>query len=181
MGTDELAASRALFDGVTIRRAHPSDTDALVEFNASLALETEGRQLDRTRLRAGVIALLERDDYGFYVIAEAQQSHPVVVAQVLITYEWSDWRNGIFWWMQSVYVHPQWRRRGVFRRLHHAVRQQARDRGDGCGLRLYVEQDNDVAQRVYENLGLARAPYRVFEEDFVLPLGSAECRGGPSR
>jgi ribosomal protein S18 acetylase RimI-like enzyme len=86
----------------------------------------------------------------------------------MITYEWSDWRNGVFWWIQSVYVDPVWRRRAVFRRMHEAVMSRARADAKVCGIRLYVEEDNHTAQAVYQRLGLARSAYRVYEEDFVL-------------
>ena len=172
----------AMLDRVQIRRAETRDTEVLISFNAALAWETEGRRLDHARLRAGILEILEAPHYGFYLIAEAQDPSRAVVGQLLVTYEWSDWRNGTFWWMQSVYVHPPWRRRGVFRRLHQAVRHQAKGDCTVCGLRLYVEQHNHVAQRVYESLGLEHAPYQVYEEDFVLPAHCADpkCDGHPS-
>jgi ribosomal protein S18 acetylase RimI-like enzyme len=86
----------------------------------------------------------------------------------MITYEWSDWRNGNFWWIQSVYVRPDARGRGVFRRLYQAVEEAARKSGESCGLRLYVEGENERAQRVYEGLGMKSTSYRFYEVDFVL-------------
>jgi len=86
----------------------------------------------------------------------------------MITYEWSDWRNGVFWWIQSVYVDPAWRRRGVFRRMHDAVMASAKAAPNICGVRLYVEQDNQTAQMVYQRLGLSPSTYKVFEQDFIL-------------
>jgi len=151
-----------------IRLAEVRDVDALVEFNLSLALETEKRQLERTRLRAGVESLLSDAARGMYVVMEHRPSG-LVIGQVMITFEWSDWRNAVFWWLQSVYVHREWRRLGVWTRLYGYVLREAESRGDVAGIRLYVEQDNTIAQTVYERMGLSPPPYRVFEKDFILP------------
>ena len=148
-----------------VRRATVRDMDVLVEFNAAMALESEGKALDRRRLRDGVAALLNEDGRGFYLVAETEDR---VVGQLMVTYEWSDWRNAHFWWIQSVYVASDWRRRGVYRSLHEYVLAEARNRGDVCGVRLYVDRDNHVAQQVYSNLGMDRSHYDLFEIDFVL-------------
>ena len=148
-----------------VRRATVRDMDVLVEFNAAMALESEGKALDQRRLRDGVAALLDEDGRGFYLVAEAEDR---VVGQLMVTYEWSDWRNAHFWWIQSVYVASDWRRRGVYRSLHEYVLAEARNRGDVCGVRLYVDRDNHVAQQVYSNLGMDRSHYDLFEIDFVL-------------
>ena len=148
-----------------VRRATLQDLDVLVEFNSALALESEGKTLDQRRLREGVVPLFDGDDRGFYLVAV---SEGVVVGQLLVTYEWSDWRNAYFWWVQSVYVASEWRRRGVYRRLHEFVLDQARLSGDVCGVRLYVDRDNHVAQQVYSRLGMDRSHYDMFEIDFVL-------------
>ena len=148
-----------------VRRATLQDLDVLVEFNSAMALESEGKTLDRRRLGDGVAALFDGDDRGFYLVAEAEGG---VVGQLLVTYEWSDWRNAYFWWIQSVYVDSEWRRRGVYRRLHEYVLDQARLRGDVCGVRLYVDRENHVAQQVYASLGMERSHYDMFEIDFVL-------------
>ena len=92
-----------------------------------------------------------------------------MIGQLLVTYEWSDWRDATFWWIQSLYVHPDWRRRGVYRRMHEYIRQQARSRSDVCGLRLYVEAGNTGAQAAYRQTGLFSSSYRIIEEDFVFP------------
>lgn len=116
---------------------------------------------------------------GFYVVAETQQDQrPGLVGQLMVTYEWSDWRNGTFWWIQSVYVAPPWRRRGVYRSLHEYLLRETRARPDVCGVRLYVEADNAAAQTVYERVGLVPSSYRVFEHDFVL---SGRARKRPTR
>jgi len=146
------------------RQAMPDDLEILVEFNAAMARETEGKALDRDRLRAGVAAVLTDGDRGFYLVAE---SAGTVVGQLLVTFEWSDWRNGYFWWIQSVYVAPEHRRRGVYRMLETRVRDEARRRGHVCGLRLYVARGNRIAQRVYANLGMRRSQYEMFEVDLM--------------
>lgn len=110
-------------------------------------------------------ALLANPNGGIYFVAEAEAAP---VGQTLITYEWSDWRNGNFWWLQSVYVVEAFRGRGVFRALFEHIRASARTRGDVCGLRLYMDHDNDRARQTYEQLGLQRTNYQVFEIDFVL-------------
>ena len=158
-------------ENFSVREAVWSDLDHLVDFNAAMALETEGRLLDRQRLRAGAHAVLAAPSRGVYLVAEISEEtrDRRVVGQLLITYEWSDWRNANFWWIQSVYVHPNWRNRGVFRSMYKYVLQQAESRSDVCGIRLYVEQDNTRAMAVYDRLGLRPTPYRVIEVDFVLP------------
>lgn len=154
---------------LTIRRADTDDADALVGFSSAMAWETEHRRLDGTRLREGTQALLNTPSLGFFLVTEARESgRCVVVGQLMVTYEWSDWRNGVFWWIQSVYVDPAWRRQGVFRRMHDAVLSQAKADPTVCGIRLYVEQDNHTAQTVYQRLGLSPTPYKVYEQDFVL-------------
>jgi GNAT superfamily N-acetyltransferase len=154
---------------IIVRPAGFKDVESIVTFSAALAQETEGRQLDQDRLRAGTLALLESADHGFFLVAELPQAgQPFIVGQLMITYEWSDWRNGVFWWIQSVYVTPVWRRQGVFRRMHEAVVMQAKTDPKVCGLRLYVEHHNQTARSVYERVGLAPSPYTVYEKDFVL-------------
>ena len=165
---------------LTIRRADTDDADVLIGFSSAMAWETEHRRLDRTRLREGTQSLLNTPSLGFFLVTEARESERcVVVGQLMVTYEWSDWRNGVFWWIQSVYVDPAWRRQGVFRRMHDAVLSQAKADPTVCGIRLYVEQDNHTAQTVYQRLGLYRTPYKVYEQDFVLPekgVGKAETK-----
>lgn len=103
------------------------------------------------------------------MVAEVRDSdRPQLIGQLMITYEWSDWRNGVFWWIQSVYVDPAWRRRGVYRQMHDAVVLQAKADPKVCGIRLYVEQENHTAEAVYQRVGLARSAYKIYEEDFVL-------------
>jgi len=150
---------------VIIRAAAATDAETITSFNAAMARETEYLELDRERLRAGVKALLDNHSLGFYLVAEMGGA---VVGQLMITYEWSDWRNGTFWWIQSVYVRPEDRGRGVFRQLYDAAEKMARASGGSCGLRLYVEGENERAQQVYERMGMRPTSYRLFETDFVM-------------
>jgi GNAT superfamily N-acetyltransferase len=155
-----------------IRPATPEDVDVLVEFSMAMALETEGRRLNPERLRLGILAVFESAARGFYLVAELRdERRSTVIGQLLVTYEWSDWRNATFWWIQSLYVVPSHRRQGVYTRMHEFVLGQARARKDVCGVRLYVEEKNIIAQATYHRVGLARAPYCVFETDFILPKG----------
>lgn len=156
---------RARRPAVTVRPASLADLDLLVRFSAAMAKETEGRALNPGRLRKGVRTVLESSERGRYLVAEAGAA---VVAQLLITYEWSDWRNGVFWWIQSVYVEPSARRHGVYQILHRHVVREARACGDVCGVRLYVEKDNAAAQAAYARLGMTPTAYRIYEQDFVL-------------
>jgi ribosomal protein S18 acetylase RimI-like enzyme len=148
-----------------IRRARIDDLDALVAGNQALAVETESVRLDPATLRAGIRALLEGRAAGAYWVVEEDG---VVVAQTMVTYEWSDWRNGDVWWIQSVHVHPEHRRRGLFRRLYARIRAEAR-RAGAAGLRLYVDTSNARAQAVYTALGMNGGHYRVFEDMFAEP------------
>jgi ribosomal protein S18 acetylase RimI-like enzyme len=129
-----------------------------------MAEETEGKQLDRGRLKQGVRTLLAQPVEGRYLIAEAESAD--TVGALMLTYEWSDWRNGRFWWIQSVYVMPEWRHRRVYRALHTRVRNDARQDPDACGLRLYVERLNETAQSVYRAMGMTQTHYLLYEEDF---------------
>ncbi len=156
-----------------IRLAEPRDLESLVTFNMALAWETEGRQLDRALLRSGVESILADSAKGFYVVMEHLPTGQTI-GQLLITFEWSDWRNAVFWWLQSVYVQKEWRRRGVFRQLYDYVLREGERQGNVAGIRLYVEQHNTVAQGVYAHVGLSAAPYKVFENDFILPTRPSE-------
>jgi GNAT superfamily N-acetyltransferase len=154
---------------LTVRPAGIDDVDAIVRFSAAMAWETEQRRLDQAILREGTLSLLRTPSLGFFMVAEAKtDGRSVVVGQLMITYEWSDWRNGSFWWIQSVYVDSAWRRQGVFRRMHETVLTAAKAAPDACGVRLYVEQENKAAQTVYLRLGLLPSGYKVYEQDFVL-------------
>ena len=152
---------------IRIRRATANALSSVMEYNAVLASETEGKLLELDQLQRGVEAVLQNPEHGFYLIAENGASGQAI-GQMLVTYEWSDWRNGVFWWLQSVYVQKSWRRRGVFRRLYDHVMKEARSFQKVVGVRLYVEKENHLAQQVYQDLGLLPAGYHVYELDFVL-------------
>ena len=155
-----------------IRQATWQDLDVLTKFSAAMALETEHRRLDLSRLRLGTQAVIDRPERGQYYVADLHpdgSTDTVTIGQLLITYERSDWRNAQFWWIQSVYVHSAWRRQGVYRSMHRTITDLARSRADVCGIRLYVEGDNTIAKRVYEQVGLSPSTYRIYESDFVLP------------
>jgi len=150
---------------IRIRPATLEDAEFLVRGNTRLALETEGLSLDMDRLRDGIHAMFEDPARGFYLIAEAEGTR---VGQMMITYEWSDWRNGVFWWIQSVYTLPEWRRRGVFRALYVHAETLALQQGSVCGLRLYVDMHNLPAQATYRNCGMQETAYKMFEVDKVI-------------
>ena len=147
-----------------VRQAKSADAAFIADSNARMALETEGRKLDPARVTSGVNALLADAGKGTYYIAEMDGK---LAGQLLITREWSDWRNGNFWWIQSVYVCPEFRSAGVFRALFSHVHALAEAEPDVCGLRLYMEAHNDRARAAYERLGLKQTEYQVFEMDFV--------------
>lgn len=153
----------------TVRPARADDLDALIAGNLAMAAETERVRLDPGTLRAGILALLESRAPGRYWVAEIDGQ---VAGQLLITFEWSDWRNRMVWWIQSVYVEPDARRHGVFRALYDRVRAEAQAAG-AAGLRLYVDTTNTRAQSVYATLGMNGDHYRVFEEMFVEPHRAA--------
>ena len=148
---------------IEVRRAVAGDIDQIVEFNLAMARESEDKGLDAETLRAGVAAVLTEPTNGFYLMAEAD-GQPA--GSLMVTTEWSDWRNGRFWWIQSVFVAPEHRRIGIYSRLHDSVRRAAQADGQCCGLRLYVERNNIGAQATYASLGMAPTHYDLFEEEF---------------
>lgn len=145
---------------IVVRRAGSGDLEALVRFNCGIALETEGLALDPDVLRAGLARVLADRALGFYTVAEVGGS---VAGCMLITFEWSDWRNGMIWWIQSVYVAREARERGVFSALFARVDREARATPGVLGFRLYVDEGNERAQAVYLRRGLSPTRYRVFE------------------
>ena len=152
-----------LTPGIVIREARVDDLENIVGFNRAMALETENKSLDGVLLRNGVEKALSDPIRARYFVAEVEGN---VAGQTMVTVEWSDWRNAWFWWIQSVFVKPEYRRRGVFRALHAYVRDQAH-RADGvCGLRLYVFDANRRAIETYERLGMTRTQYLLFEQEW---------------
>jgi ribosomal protein S18 acetylase RimI-like enzyme len=148
-----------------IRRAVPADVDLLARFNQQMAQESEDKPLELARIEAGIHGLFERPNEGYYLIAETERAEPA--GALMLTFEWSDWRNGRFWWIQSVYVRPEFRRTGVYSALHRYVRDAALADGEACGLRLYVERENTGAQATYRAHGMIETHYRLYEEEFV--------------
>lgn len=146
-----------------LRVARVDDLETLVAYNRAMARETEDLELDPQVLRAGVLALLEGRRPGRYYVVEEEGR---VVAQLMITYEWSDWRNRDVWWIQSVYVAPDARRHGHYRTLYLHVLEEAKRAGAG-GVRLYVDRRNTRAQATYQALGMDGAHYQVFEQMFT--------------
>lgn len=163
-----------------VRHATRDDIELLADFNCAMALETEQLTLERDRVRAGVSGLLEEPSRGrCFVIEDRARETGVndgasrVVGTLSVTSEWSDWRCGTFWWIQSVYVAPSARRSGAFRALYGHVEALARGAPDVCGLRLYVERDNARAMRTYAALGMAETHYRIYETEFETEFETA--------
>lgn len=152
---------------IEIRRADAGDINRIVEFNLAMARESEDKGLDADVLRSGVAAVLAEPANGFYLMAEAD-GRPA--GSLMVTTEWSDWRNGRFWWIQSVFVAAEYRRLGIYSRLHDWVGRAAQADGQCCGLRLYVEKNNAAAQATYRSLGMAPTHYDLFEEEFERSL-----------
>ena len=148
---------------IKIRKAKSADAGSIADFNIAMALETENKKLSPAKIGPGVRALFSKPEYGFYIVAEIDGA---VAGSLMVTYEWSDWRNGLFWWIQSVYVRPEFRRNGVYRAMFSYIKDLAGQNPGICGCRLYVEQDNVVAQKTYKSLGMEETHYRLFEEIF---------------
>lgn len=148
---------------LALRLATRDDVPFLVDCNQAMAHETEDKPLERATLRAGVRGVFGDPGRGFYLIATRAGE---AVGCLLVTREWSDWRNGPFWWIQSVYVVPAARRQGVFRAMYADIEHRAREAG-AVGLRLYVEQENTRARQTYENLGMQRCRYHMYEQSFA--------------
>ena len=145
----------------TIRKATKQDAADIARFNIAMAMETENKELKKSEIEPGVKALFERPELGFYMVAEHEGQ---VIGSLMITKEWSDWRNGVFWWIQSVYVVPEFRRKGVYRSMYKKIKDIAAQKSDVCGFRLYVENENTIAQKTYSDLGMAETHYKMFEE-----------------
>ena len=148
---------------MNIRTAESNDAPTIARFNAAMALESEEVELDLAVLTAGVRAALADRSKAFYLLAEIDR---IPVGQLMVTFEWSDWRNGWIWWIQSVFVEPEHRRQGVYRRLYRHLEQLAAAQGDVRGMRLYVMRENHRAKRTYESLGMRHSEYDLYETDF---------------
>ncbi len=150
-------------DEIVIRPAIIDDCETIVDFNCCIAEETEGMQLTRETVQEGVKSVLQNSQQGRYFVALSGNE---IVGQMMQTWEFSDWRNGDFWWVQSVYVHPKARRCGLFRKLYQHLKSLAEADPHVVGLRLYVEQENKHAQKTYQNIGMTDSHYIVMEEMF---------------
>jgi GNAT superfamily N-acetyltransferase len=144
---------------ITIRKAIPEDASVIIDFQQKMAWETEQMTLVPEIIKEGVNAVFDDSSRGMYWVAEDEGT---VVASLLITFEWSDWRNCNVWWFQSVYVLPEFRRKGIFRSMYHHIKAEAEKNGVP-GLRLYVETNNSAAQYTYEALGMSSLHYKMYE------------------
>jgi ribosomal protein S18 acetylase RimI-like enzyme len=144
-----------------IRQATINDAAAIADFNIKMAKETEDLDLITDVIKAGVRNMIENPVMGFYLVAEEDD---IIQASLMVTNEWSDWRNGLFWWIQSVFIQPQFRRMGLYSKLYKKVKTLAQDRGNVVGFRLYVEHENITAQKTYRSLGMEKTNYQLFEE-----------------
>ncbi len=147
---------------LVIRPAELKDAETIIEFNEAMGKETESLKLDIDILRCGVRSILSDQNKGCYFVAEVNGK---VVGQLMITYEWSDWRCANFWWIQSVYVLPDYRQQSVFRKLYQHIHELASADKSVCGLRLYVDRNNERAKKAYTNLGMLQSHYELFETE----------------
>ena len=145
---------------INIRQATAADATVISDWNRAMAWETEQKELAPEVIARGVERLIAKPEYGFYLLAEIDNE---VAGTLMVTTEWSDWRDGLFWWIQSVYVAPQFRRKGVYRAMYSEVQELATQQPDVCGYRLYVERDNVIAQATYKQLGMHETDYFLFE------------------
>jgi GNAT superfamily N-acetyltransferase len=148
---------------ITVRDANEHDVGLIVSCNNRLALESEGRVIDDATLTGGVRRGLAHPELCRYFIASVD-GRPV--GTTMVTYELTDWRDGVLWWLQSVYIEPGYRRLGVFRAIYHHIEALARREPDVRGLRLYVHRDNTRAMKTYEAVGMTKAEYEVYEHDW---------------
>ena len=153
---------------IAIRDATVNDLPFLVQCNRQMAAETEDNGLDEAVLSKGIGYLLQNPDEGFYLVAQdiSDTNNPKKVGTLMVTFEWSDWRNGRFWWIQSVYVEADARKNGIYRALHQEVRKRTKGDAQACGIRLYVEKDNHNAMATYRAMSMHETHYRLFEEIF---------------
>lgn len=155
---------------LNLRRATLEDASNIAEFNIAMARETEDLELKPGEINAGVNAMIDHPERGFYLVIEhIENNRPRVIASLMVTTEWSDWRNANFWWIQSVYVLPEWRRKGLYRQLYEEVKRLAGGEGNVCGFRLYVEKDNTTARNTYSTLGMQQSHYLMYEEEAITP------------
>ena len=143
-----------------IRRATIDDVNIIAEYNYNLAFETEDKKLNMEILEEGVRNLIKDENKGIYHVCEIDGK---VIGQIMYTFEWSDWRNGTFLWVQSVYVNKNYRGKGVFKSLYNHIKSMCDSDDNICGIRLYVERENYVAQKTYSSLGMKECNYHIYE------------------
>jgi len=148
---------------INIRVSTINDAETIIRFQNEMAMETEKKTLNEELIKPGVKSVLTSGNKGFYLVAEVDKS---IVGSLLITYEWSDWRNAWYWWIQSVYVEKNWRRKGVYSLLHNEVISRCKKSKESCGVRLYVDKENKIAQKVYRELGMFENNYLLYETNF---------------
>ena len=147
-----------------VRKAKLTDLERISDFNIQMAKETEGKKLDKTIVREAVKAVLNNKIKGFYLMAEDNKDTKTLAGQLMVTFEWSDWRNKNIWWIQSVYVDKKYRNKKVFSQLFRAVTNMALSEKSVGGLRLYVSKHNISAKQVYESLGMNKTSYEIYEK-----------------
>jgi GNAT superfamily N-acetyltransferase len=151
-----------MYENIIINKAGLIEASVIAKFNKSMAKETENLELDKSVILNGVKNLMHQPDLGFYIVAKHENE---IFGCLMITKEWSDWRNGLIWWIQSVYIHPDYRRQGIFRKMYQFISECAKKEGI-IGLRLYVEHKNAIAQKTYNELGMKRCDYHIYEKIF---------------
>lgn len=147
---------------IQVRQATAVDAEVIVKFNQLMAMETENKILADDVISSGVKRLMQRPEYGFYLVAE-DVTGKAVVGTCMVTMEWSDWRDGLFWWVQSVFVKSEYRKQGIYTAMYKKIRHLAAQEPDVYGFRLYVEKDNLIAQKTYEKLGMTATDYLLYE------------------
>jgi GNAT superfamily N-acetyltransferase len=150
-------------DNTVVRIADARDADALAQANIAMAWEAERKRLDPATIAQGVRAALNHPEYGYYVVA---LNAGRIAGSLMVTFEWSDWRAGMIWWIQSLYVQPAFRRKGIFTRLYEFVATEASRSPDVRGIRLYVEESNVTARQAYATMGMQETSYRIYERLF---------------
>ncbi len=148
---------------IKVELAKKDDSKEIAKHNILMAEETENIKLSYEKTLKGVLAVIDDPKKGFYLVAKEEKNK--IIGQLLITYEWSDWRNCNFYWIQSVYVKKEYRKKGVFKALFEAVKKIAKE-NKACGLRLYVANDNENAKKVYEKLEMEKTYYEIYEYEF---------------
>ncbi len=159
-GWIDMTLARPTQEVIHFRPAKEEDAQTIVRFQQQMAHETEGISLDQATVSAGVQAVFEDPQKGIYYVTEVEQR---VIASLLITYEWSEWRNGTVWWIQSVYVEKEFRGSGIFSQLYAYIQSLAENDTEVRGIRLYVDNTNTAAQQVYSRIGMNGDHYKVYE------------------